>query len=333
MILSQSIVENVTNIMKTTSIQIPIIDFQPFIYGKNQQKKAVAEQIYSACHETGFMYLQNVGISSQALEVVFAQSKYFFNLPQRVKNQVAWSDALSNRGYTSMELERLSPDKPGDLKETFNLGLEPIKLEDRKENLFNRTNKWPRGEENFRQTTLGFFQVASEAAAHLCHAFALALGLEESFFSEKHHLQYHTLRLLHYPPINFPAKPEQQRAGVHSDYGSFTLLFQDNIGGLEVLSLNKEWIAAPAVRDTVLVNIGDLMQRWTNNRFRSTKHRVTIPRDDRIGQSRYSIALFCHPNDNTEVSCLETCYDDEDPSLYPTISAGNYLLQRLQATY
>ncbi len=323
--------------MNVTSIDIPIIDFQPFINGNADEKKAVAKQIYDACHKIGFMYLKNLGVSSKLRSKMFHLSQHFFNLPQSVKNQIPW-DELSNRGYAAIARERLTENKPGDLKEAFNLGMEDVDLEERssselaKENLFKRTNKWPPGEDTFRSSTLEFYQAGIEAADRLCHAFAIALNLPESFFLEKHNLYHHTLRLLHYPPIEISPQPEQQRAGEHSDYGSFTLLFQDNIGGLEVKDAAGKWIAAPPIPDTVVVNIGDLMQRWTNNVFCSTKHRVRIPNDDRIRRSRYSIALFCHPNDNTQVSCLETCHSWEHPPLYAPISAGDYLLSRLQAT-
>ncbi len=324
--------------MNVTPINIPLIDFNPFINGNADEKKVVAEQIYRACHEIGFMYLKNLGVSSRVLQKMFDSSQHFFNLPQKVKNQLPW-DELSNRGYAGIERERLTEDQPGDLKEAFNIGIEDFSVEDKssvepaKENFFNRTNKWPPGEDTFRSSTLEFYQAGIEAADRLCHAFAIALNLPESFFLEKHNLYHHTLRLLHYPPIETSPQPGQQRAGEHSDYGSFTLLFQDQIGGLEVKAASGEWIAAPEISDTVVINIGDLMQRWTNNVFCSTKHRVRIPNDERIRRSRYSLALFCHPNDDVEVSCLETCQNWEFPPLYPPISAGDYLLSRLQATY
>jgi isopenicillin N synthase-like dioxygenase len=140
------------------------------------------------------------------------------------------------------------------------------------------------------------------------------------------------LRLLHYASLQIPPKPGQVRVGEHSDYGSITLLFQDDAGGLEVKTASGNWIAAPAIPDTVVVNTGDLMQRWTNDMFCSTKHRVIIPSDSRLNQSRYSVAFFCHPNDDTEIACLESCRKEQSP-IYPPILAGEYLLSRLQATY
>jgi isopenicillin N synthase-like dioxygenase len=183
---------------------------------------------------------------------------------------------------------------------------------------------------------LEFYQACTEAADIIGKAFAIALHLPESFFSDRHNQQNHTLRLLHYPPVEQSPKPGQVRAGEHSDYGSFTLLFQDEVGGLEVCTVQGEWIGAPYIPDTIIVNTGDLMQRWTNHVFCSTKHRVMIPTDDRVKRrkrSRYSVAFFCHPNNDTEIACLESCKQLNRPPLYPPITAGDYLLSRLQATY
>ncbi|MEH1777268.1 MAG: 2-oxoglutarate and iron-dependent oxygenase domain-containing protein [Nostoc sp.] len=293
-------------------IIIPVIDLTAFINGNATTRQAVVKQIYQACHEIGFMHLENSGISKNLINQVFTHSKSFFNLPLEVKQKQAWSDELSNTGYVGIERERLNPNKPGDLKEALNINKQvAIKID---------------------ASIATFYDSCTELANTILQAFALALELPENYFTTRHNQQNHTLRLLHYPPLQTPPKPEQVRAGEHSDYGSITLLFQDDIGGLEVQTTSREWIAAPAIPDTVIVNTGDLMQRWTNHLFCSTKHRVIIPSDNRVNQSRYSIAFFCHPNDHTEIACLESCQKEQSP-IYPPILAGEYLLQRLQATY
>ena len=293
-------------------ILIPVIDLTAFINGNATTRQAVVKQIYQACHEIGFMHLENSGISKNLINQVFTHSKSFFNLPLEVKQKQAWSDELSNTGYVGIERERLNPNKPGDLKEALNINKQvAIKID---------------------ASIATFYDSCTELANTILQAFALALELPENYFTTRHNQQNHTLRLLHYPPLQTPPKPEQVRAGEHSDYGSITLLFQDDIGGLEVQTTSREWIAAPAIPDTVIVNTGDLMQRWTNHLFCSTKHRVIIPSDNRVNQSRYSIAFFCHPNDHTEIACLESCQKEQSP-IYPPILAGEYLLQRLQATY
>jgi isopenicillin N synthase-like dioxygenase len=322
---------------------IPIINFSFFHNGDTTNKQTVAEQIYQACYEIGFMYLQNHGISQDLLEKVFTDSKNFFNLPLEIKQQFAWSDEHSNQGYVGMERERLDPNKPGDLKEAFNIGKQKYGeltgphsfgrvgirgngvMDGERQNL----SSYSPGQ---NLSILAFYQACTELANKVLQAFALALQLPEDFFANNHNEQNHTLRLLHYPPIQQPPQAGQVRAGEHSDYGSITLLFQDEVGGLEVQTASGEWIAAPAIPGTVVVNTGDLMQRWTNHVFCSTKHRVMIPKDNRVKQSRYSIAFFCHPNDDTQIACLETC-QTQHPPIYPPILAGEYLLSRLQVTY
>ncbi|WP_407900500.1 isopenicillin N synthase family dioxygenase [Scytonema sp. NUACC26] len=299
---------------------IPVIDFSLFTSHNAIARQTVVEQIYIACHEIGFMYLQNFGISQDKVEQVFRQSQYFFNLPLSIKQQLAWSDEFSNRGYVGVERERLDPNNPGDLKEAFNVDKEFIAIK-----------KFPRNLE-FCTCILTFHQACTKLANQVLEAFALALQLPFDFLATNHNQHNHTLRLLHYPPLSKPPLPGQVRAGEHSDYGSITLLFQDEVGGLEVQTATGEWIAAQTIPGTVIVNTGDLMARWTNHVFCSTKHRVMVPNDGRVKQSRYSVAFFCHPNDDTEIACLESCRKESLP-IYPPIKAGEYLLSRLQATY
>lgn len=297
--------------------KIPIIDFSDFLHSDKNLKQSIVEKIYHACHQVGFMYLRNFGISSQVITQVFTASQSFFHQPLTTKQQLAWQDEISNCGYVGIERERLNPKDPGDLKEAFNIS----KADAESKNQIIIDSPFP-----------NFYHDCTILANQVLQALAFGLELPAEFFTNRHNDQNHTLRLLHYPPLLTSPKPGQIRAGEHSDYGSITLLFQDEMGGLEVQTTSGEWIVAPVIPGTVIVNTGDLMQRWTNHRFCSTKHRVMIPNDEKVQQSRYSIAFFCHPNDDTEIACLETCLQGKLP-LYPPILAGEYLLRRLQATY
>ncbi|WP_392476105.1 isopenicillin N synthase family dioxygenase [Nostoc sp. C110] len=293
-------------------VTIPIIDLSAFTRSNATNRQAVVKQIYQACHEIGFIYLQNSGISKDLIEQVFSYNQSFFKQPLKVKQKLAWSDEFCNTGYVALERERLAPNKPGDLKEAFNVNKE--------------------GTVGMDACIVAFYDSCTKLANTILQIFALALELPEDFLTTKHNQYNHTLRLLHYPPLQTPPKAGQVRAGEHSDYGSITLLFQDEVSGLEVRTTAGEWIEAAAIPDTVIVNTGDLMQRWTNHVFCSTHHRVMIPNDDRVNQSRYSIAFFCHPNDDVEIACLQSCQKGKSP-IYPPILAREYLLQRLQATY
>ncbi len=309
-------------------MKIPLVNLAGLKNGDMETQQNLVKQIYQACHAIGFMYLQSA-ISPNKLEQVFSLSKKFFDLPIEVKQQLAWSDELSNIGYVAMERESLDPKQPGDLKEAFNINISP-----------NRENEYAHSSTNLdtppspdkEPLIIAFYQACTELANTVLEALALALALPIDFFTIRHNQHHHTLRLLHYPPLQKLPQPGQVRAGEHSDYGSITLLFQDAVGGLEVQTKKGEWIAAPTIPDTVIVNTGDLMQRWTNDVFCSTKHRVIVPDDHRLQQSRYSIAFFCHPNNDTEIACLESCQQGQAP-IYPPVQAGEYLLSRLQATY
>ncbi|KAB8334317.1 isopenicillin N synthase family oxygenase [Scytonema tolypothrichoides VB-61278] len=304
-------------------LKIPVIDFSPFTTDKATAKQTVVHQIYQACHEIGFMYLKNTNISNDFIHQVLQHSKNFFDLPLAEKQQLAWSDEFSNQGYVDLERERLNPNNPGDLKEAFNIGKQKVIDIDLTEKLSSPAKN---------PHILNFYEACTELANKVLQAIALALDLPQDFFTTNHNQQNHTLRLLHYPSLSQPPKLRQVRAGEHSDYGSITLLFQDEVGGLEIRTASGEWIAAAPIPDTIIINTGDLMERWTNHVFCSTKHRVMIPNDDTLKQSRYSVAFFCHPNDNTEIACLKSCQRDKS-AIYHPILAGEYLLSRLQATY
>jgi len=313
--------------------RIPVIDFGPFLRGGVAERKAVAERMRQASGEWGFFYLANHGLPAEVLARSFRASREFFALPQEEKAQVAWQSAISNRGYVAVRRERLDPSKPGDLKEAFNAGPEPAAPLPPGERPY-RENRWPPGRPEFRATVLELLENCVATANRVLEAFALALHLPENFFVASHDQLHHTLRLLHYPPLppDFVPRDGESRAGVHTDYGSITLLFQDEVGGLEVRTRDGRWIAAPPIPGTVVVNTGDLMERWTNHVFCSTPHRVNVPAGS-AGRDRYSIAFFCHPNADAVIRCIHTCVDEANPPRYPPITAGEHLMERLNATY
>ncbi len=298
-----------------TFTQIPVIDFAPFLEGTATERQAVVEQIYAACHEVDFMYLRNIGIPKSLLANLLDQSKQFFDLPIEVKEQMARSSE-TNCGYVGMQKERLDPKNPWDLKEAFNMGIQSV---------------WLPHQEVFRDVVTEFYRLCTtDVAPNILRAFAIALNQPEEFFTNKHSRHYF-LRMLHYPPIHQSPEPGQLRAGEHSDYGSITLLLQDGVGGLEVQTRQGDWIAAPPIEDTIVVNVGDAMQRWTDDRLSSTPHRVAVPLGADSQRSRYSIALFCDPDPDVEIAGLDESCDRA--SKYPPILAGEYLASRLAATY
>lgn len=297
--------------------KIPVIDFESFLFDRGTSQQKVIQEIYVACQEVGFFYLKNHGISQELIDRLLSESQNFFSLPETVKNQMERSPD-TNCGYIGFQTEKLNPSNPWDLKEAFNIGLEAVWLPELKE---------------FRQTVTQFYELTTQLVApQILRAFALALELPPNFFDNKHGENYF-LRLLHYPPVAEIPQLGQLRAGEHADYGSISLLLQDAVGGLEIQTQQGEWIPAPSIPGTLVVNVGDAMQHWTNNKLRSTPHRVAIPLDAKTKISRYSIALFCDPNPGVELACLETCCSLAHPPAYEPILMRDFLAQRLNATY
>ncbi len=295
---------------------VPVIDFAPFLTGDAAEKGEVAAQIYHACHTIGFLTLTNHGVPESLVEKLFHATREFFHLPLEVKNRLKRSSE-TNCGYIALATERLNPDRPWDWKEAFNVGRQSLWLAD----------------DDFSQTMQEFYQFCTTTTAiKVLQAFAIGLDLPEHFFDDKHK-ELFFLRLLHYPPIPGGGEPGQIRAGEHTDYGSVTLLFQDDVGGLEVCTQQGEWVPVPYVPGSIVINVGDAMQRWTNDRLRSTPHRVVNPAGESARRDRYSIALFCDPNPDVELACLASCTTPDNPPKYAPILTGDYLRSRLEATY
>jgi isopenicillin N synthase-like dioxygenase len=269
-------------------------------------------------------------IDMTAEETPLAGAKRFFALPVEVKLRQSIKRSPHNRGYVAIEEESLDPSKPADLKEAFNIGLDLAADDPRvvAGEAFRGVNLWP-DIPGWRETMLAYFDAVWALGRRLHRAIARDLGLDAEYFEDKLDQPMATLRLLHYPPQ--PGRPAsgQIGAGTHSDYGDITLLLTDRVPGLEVRKRDGEWIAAPHIDGYFVCNIGDCLMRWTNDVYVSTPHRVV----NRAGRERYSVAFFLDPNPDAEVACLPTCQSADRPPRYPAIAAGDYLRQRLDATY
>ncbi|XP_078405418.1 uncharacterized protein LOC144684893 isoform X2 [Cetorhinus maximus] len=283
----------------------------------------LSTEIVSAFSDLGFVYLKNTGIEDQKVFDVMDICKKFFILPSDIKHRYARSvdSEILNHGWVAAEMESLNPTRPGDLKEAFNVST------------LSSLAKWPSINE-FKECIESFFKACEQLSFRILKVIALGLGLETDFFINKHkkmdsNQNLTTLRLLYYPPIHKSSvKGHQVRCGEHSDYGTFTLLFQDKSGGLEVMHKSGQYVAAPHFPNTVLLNIGDLLQRWTSDRLISTVHRVFLPQsDDKMCGSRQSLAFFVHPDNDVIV----TCYDGSQK--YPPTNSLQYLMEHFRSTY
>ena len=303
--------------------RVRVIDFSQFLQGSSEERQMIAEQIHLAFRETGFMYLKNHGVDQSLIDQSFSHSKQFFELSLDEKQQMSWSDQANyyeKSGYVGLEKETLDLSKPGDFKEMLDVGKS-----------CGAQWNWPVGQESFKENIATLYPALTQAAKNILQALALALGLPDAdYFVTTHDEDDHELRFIFYPPIDRPLKPGQLRAGAHTDYGSITLVFQDQAGGLEVQLRSGEWVPVSYVPDTMVVNVGNLLQRWTNDQYCSNPHRVTPP--EQSDSFRYSMAFFCHPNSDTEITCLPSCQSSENPPRYPTVLAGDYIVGLLQAT-
>lgn len=301
-------------------MQIPLIDFANYDEKNKEAMQALGDQVSAALTEIGFMSVTNIGITAAQLQQVFATSQQFFALSHTQKQQCAYTTAEDNFGFQGMLAESLDPNLPADLKETFTMR-DPSKyaLTD---------HRWPSS--HFREISIAFYQQTLAAANKVLRVFAAALGVDADFFVKTFTGENVTLRFLHYPSIGPEAADQQLGAGAHTDYGIITLLFQDAVGGLEVQDANGAWQAVDYVENAIIINTGDLMERWTNGLYKSTLHRV----QPKIGQQdRYSIALFMDPDSATHVSVLESCVTEAKPAQYPPITAGAHIQAKLEATH
>jgi isopenicillin N synthase-like dioxygenase len=312
----------------SSSPEIPVLDVSSVVRGDSAGIDALAKELGEACRDIGFFYVTGHGITPELNAQTFDMARAFFALPLDQKMAVAMANSPNNRGYMPFEGETLDPDKPGDLKETFNLGLElaPDDPEILAGIPFRGVNQWP-DLPGFRNAMLAYFDAVWSLGRKLHYAISRDLGLDDLFFDDKLDRPLAILRLLHYPGNSVPQTPDQIGAGAHTDYGNITLLLPDATPGLEVRTRHGDWIDAPNIPGAFICNIGDCLMRWTNDIYVSTPHRVRIP-----DRERYSIVFFLDPDPDADVTVLPECVTDGRPARYPPTTGAAYLKERLDAT-
>mmetsp|Transcript_3155 Transcript_3155/g.6973 ORF Transcript_3155/g.6973 Transcript_3155/m.6973 type:complete len:330 (+) Transcript_3155:50-1039(+) len=304
----------------------------------------IAKALHDACTTVGFFYLEGHSIPHPLLDDVFEQSKQLFALPLEKKNSL--SDPILTRGYTRFEEETLDPENQpnrGDTKEGFYIGDE-VPPEETDASKLKGPNVWPQPSADckqlthdqctaFRNTMERYRMEATRVCMQLVRCFALAVSS-----SEDPHLfdQYFTrpqtfIRLLHYSCEPSDEENGLYACGAHSDYGMITLLLTDDNPGLQVKMEDGSWIDIPPKRGAFVVNIGDMFERWTNGKFRSTVHRVITPMDAK--NERYSVPFFLDPNFDALVECLESCCSEDNLSKYPPVTAGQHVLNMYAKTH
>jgi isopenicillin N synthase-like dioxygenase len=304
--------------------EMPVLDLTPLNEGGDLTQ--LAKLLRDACVTTGFFYVARHGIPAAAIEGLFAATKRYYDLPmeQRLPHRM---DEKYRRGFMPQGINQ-HPGFAPDIKESYEIGVDlPLTDPDVIADLpLHGPNRWPAECPWLREASEAYFVETDALGRRLLRLFAASLGIPQDYF-----LQFCTkpmvqMRLFHYPPQ--PPISEDKAFGVapHTDYGMITMLVQDPIGGLELKKRSGEWVGAPFIPGTLVINIGDLFQRWTNDVYTSNPHRVV----NRSGKERYSIPTFFNLDYSATVSCLPTCRSPDKPAKYPPISSGDYLLSRFR---
>lgn len=304
--------------------RLPVVDMRPFLYGDASARMQVADEIAQACQMFGFFYLTHHGIPQEVIAAGFDAAQRFFDLPLEQRMECRPTQARQNRGYQPM-FDTASAGKEPDIKESFDMGF-PLKADDADMLAgmpFHSLNQWPKNLPNFRAQVEALYYAKLACGHQILRAMALALGVDQNFFVARCAKPTTNMRLVHYPPQT--VAPELgMGARAHADKGIVTLLLNDDIGGLHVLSRDEEWIDAPPHPEAIIVNVGDLMTRWTNGRFRSAMHRVI----NASARRRYSIPQFHHPTFRTVVDPGQLPHGG--PARFEPVVAGEYVAQGFQ---
>ena len=305
---------------------IPSVDLADFTEGNKETKAAFVKELGKAYEEIGFVAVKNHGLSDALCAELYAQVKGFFTLSKEEKEAYEIEGLSGQRGYVSFGKEHAKNKNEGDLKEFWHFGQtvednDPIK-EEYPDNV--QVNELPK----FNAVGREVYQKLEATGREMLRAIALHLNLDENYFDAKIHNGNSILRPIHYPPITHEPK-DAVRAAEHEDINLITLLMGASADGLQVLNKSGEWISVTALPNQIVVNVGDMLQRLTNNKLKSTTHRVVNPPREKWGTSRYSIPFFLHPRSEVSLNCLPSCISESNPKNFSDITAGEYLEQRI----
>lgn len=328
--------------LRPTADVVPVIDMSGYDSGDLDTRRAIARRIDEACRSTGFLVAAGHGVPEALIARTERAARAFFDLPTAIKRGYCSRDPAVYRGYFALESNAVAysldnREAAPDLFERFAIGRVSIDPEDpyysgtdTARNTF-APNIWPQEVEDFAAATTAYYRAMEGLAQKLMRLFALALDLDERWFDDKIDKHMTSFVIQNYPDQPTPPRPGQLRAGAHSDYGSLTILkTEDKPGGLEIQGGDGVWRPVVPVPGTFIINIGDLMAQWTNDRWVSTMHRVVNPpRDRAVGSRRQSLIFFHQPNYDALVECLPGC-GGRDGAKYPPITSGEHLLNKLR---
>ena len=306
--------------------KIPSLDLRDFLSEDPHRKAEFIQLIGKAFQEIGFCAVKGHLLSDDLVERLYKQIKLFFDLPDEVKTKYEFPEYSGQRGYVSFGKESAKGSKHGDLKEYWHFGKYIEEGEKGNYNYFPNINVDELPE--FNKVGKEVYTSLENTAKHILRALALYLNIEENYFDQYIKNGNSILRPIHYPPILDDPK-EAVRASAHGDINLITLLMGAHGKGLQVQHSNGEWIDAMAGKDELMINIGDMLSRHTNNLLKSTVHRVVNPDRELLKKSRYSIPFFMHPVSEMKLNVLESCINEDNPKSFDDITAGDFLNERL----
>lgn len=301
---------------------LPVIDISGLRSAAAADRRLVAERLRDACLDKGFFYISGHGVPAHLAAEIFRQAAPFFALPEAAK--LAVRKGTSQRGYQPLREQTLQPGAPPDLKEAFYIGATRWRAD--ADAPGGSPANWPESLPAFRATIEAYFRAVLDLQLVLWRGLALSLGLAEDHFAGFCREPDLIMRLFHYPPQPAVALPDEKGCGAHTDFGGLTVLLQDDAGGLQVWNEGHGWIHAPPLPGTFIVNLGDLVARWTNDRYRSTLHRVV----NMSGRERYSVAFHFNGNPDYVVSCLPNCRGAGEPEKYPPVRAADHVRELIR---
>lgn len=313
--------------------EIPSLDLADFTSGNPDQKKAFVQKLGEAYNNIGFVAIKNHGLGKELQDKLYAVIRKFFSLPDDVKAKYEKPEIGFQRGYTGKGKEHAKGRNTGDLKEFYHVGQELDTIPDSDETKKEYPdNIWPSEVPEFKDIANEAYRTLEAAGKNMLKAIALYLELDENYFEDKVAYGNSILRQIHYFPIENPdAVPaDAVRAAEHGDINLITLLMGASADGLQVLRKDGKWIPITALPDQLVVNVGDMLERLTNKKLKSTIHRVVNPPREMMHTSRYSIPFFMHPRSEMDLTCLESCVDADHPKQFEDATAGEFLDERLR---
>jgi isopenicillin N synthase-like dioxygenase len=309
--------------------QVPQLDIRRFDQGSAADRQSFISDLGEALRSFGFVGIREHGLDDALVSRCYTMLRQFFALPNETKMRYHIPGGGGARGYTAFGVETAKDATVADLKEFWHVGREVPADSPWSSTL--APNLWPNEVEGFRETLYGLYDALDQLGNRVLRGIALVLGLDENWFADKVDHGNSILRPIHYPPIRTDFPEGAVRSGAHGDINLITLLVGSGEPGLQILSRKNEWIPVSTIEGVVVCNVGDMLERLTNNVLPSTIHRVVNPPEPWASQPRYSIPFFLHPNSEFEIKTLPECVSEGNPDRYPeSITADEFLQQRLR---